>query len=68
MKIALVHDDLIQFGGAEKILLALRQIWPEAPIFTSVVSPAWREICAKQKIKVVTSFMQNFPKVTDWYR
>lgn len=34
MKIALVHDYLIQDGGAERVLLALHELYPEAPIFT----------------------------------
>ncbi len=34
MKIALVHDFLIQFGGAERVLLALHRIFPDAPIYT----------------------------------
>jgi len=34
MKVALVHDFLTQYGGAEKVLLALHEIWPEAPVFT----------------------------------
>ncbi len=33
MKIALVHDYLAQDGGAERVLRALHEIWPEAPIF-----------------------------------
>ncbi|MEJ2441750.1 MAG: glycosyltransferase [Patescibacteria group bacterium] len=32
MKIALVHDYLNEFGGAERVLLALSEIWPKAPI------------------------------------
>ncbi len=34
MKIALVHDYLAQDGGAERVLLSLHRMWPEAPIFT----------------------------------
>lgn len=34
MKIALIHDYLAQDGGAERVLLALHRMWPEAPIFT----------------------------------
>jgi glycosyltransferase involved in cell wall biosynthesis len=34
MKVALVHDYLIQDGGAERVLLALHELYPEAPIFT----------------------------------
>ncbi|MEJ2347697.1 MAG: hypothetical protein P8Y17_00655 [Patescibacteria group bacterium] len=30
MKIALVHDYLNEFGGAERVLLALSEIWPRA--------------------------------------
>lgn len=35
MKVALVHDYLGEFGGAERVLLALSEIWPEAPIYTA---------------------------------
>lgn len=33
MKVALVHDYLSQDGGAERVLKAFHEIWPEAPIF-----------------------------------
>ena len=33
MRIALVHDYLYQDGGAEQVLRAFHEIWPEAPIF-----------------------------------
>jgi len=36
MKVAIVHDFLIQDGGAERVLRALHEIWPEAPIFVLV--------------------------------
>ena len=34
MKIALVHDHLNQLGGAERVVLSFKNIWPKAPIFT----------------------------------
>jgi len=34
MKVALVHDYLNQFGGAERVLIALTEMFPEAPIYT----------------------------------
>jgi len=34
MKVALAHDFLIRWGGAEKVLFDLHKIFPEAPIFT----------------------------------
>src|SRR3990170_1096937 len=38
MKVALVHDYLKDFGGAERVLLALSEIYPEAPIYTAFYS------------------------------
>lgn len=38
-KVALVHDYLVQFGGAEKTLEALAELYPEAPIYTSIYKP-----------------------------
>lgn len=37
MKIALVHDYLIEAGGAERVLLVLSEMYPEAPIYTALV-------------------------------
>jgi len=36
MKIALVHDYLVQYGGAERVLEAFTEIFPKAPIYTMV--------------------------------
>lgn len=34
--VAIVHDYLNQPGGAERVVLAMSQIWPDAPIYTSL--------------------------------
>jgi len=34
MKVALIHDYLIRFGGAERVLLELAKMFPDAPIYT----------------------------------
>ncbi|MCL5113904.1 MAG: glycosyltransferase [Patescibacteria group bacterium] len=39
MKVALVHDYIKEYGGAERVLESLHEIWPDAPIFTSVYLP-----------------------------
>ncbi len=39
MKVALVHDYLVQDGGAERVLLALHELFPAAPIFTLFHDP-----------------------------
>jgi len=35
MKVALVHDYLREFGGAERVLNVLTEMYPEAPIYTA---------------------------------
>jgi len=39
MKIALIYDRVNKFGGAERVLLALHQLWPNAPLYTAVYNP-----------------------------
>ncbi|MCA9372190.1 glycosyltransferase [Candidatus Woesebacteria bacterium] len=39
MKIALVHDQLQEFGGAERVLVALKKIYPQADVYTSFYNP-----------------------------
>lgn len=36
MKIALVHDYLIEAGGAERVLMELSRLYPEAPIYVAL--------------------------------
>jgi len=39
MRIALVHDYIKEFGGAESVLETLSDIYPDADIYTSIYSP-----------------------------
>lgn len=39
MKVALVHDFLKEYGGAERVLEVLHEIYPAAPIYTAFVDP-----------------------------
>ncbi len=61
LKIALVHDFLVDFGGAERVLRALTEMFPDAPIYSLLYdkekAPEW----LKSK-KIHTSFLQKFPK------
>lgn len=36
MKIALVHDFLVSYGGAERVFQAIAELYPETPIYTLV--------------------------------
>lgn len=60
-KIALVHDYLSEFGGGERVLLALSEMFPQAPIYTAFYrkgSPAWKRFKDK---KIVVSWVHNVP-------
>lgn len=62
MKVALVHDDLVQWGGAERVLLGLCEIFPGAPIYTSLYDST--DITLKRNFgsrKIITSFLQKIP-------
>jgi glycosyltransferase involved in cell wall biosynthesis len=64
VKIAITHDYLRDYRGGERVLEALHETWPDAPIYTSIYDPGkmqdqgW-DPSSKQ---VRLSFMQSF-----WY-
>lgn len=67
MKIAIVHDYLNQMGGAEKVVEVFHDMFPAAPIFTSVYVPD--NVSKKlQGADVRTSFMQKLPLVRKFSR
>lgn len=67
MKIALVHDYLVQYGGAERVLEAFTEIWPYAPIYTLLYDrDAMRGKFAAKHIK--TSFLQGWPLARHHHR
>ncbi len=61
MKLAIVFDDLIQHGGAERVLEEISDIFPDAPIYTSLASKEWLEKFSKKGRVAKTSFLQKFP-------
>lgn len=66
-KIALVHDDFCQQGGAESLFASIAQVFPEAPIYTSLAN--WKKLPVSiQKDRVKTSFMQKIPGATRFYK
>jgi glycosyltransferase involved in cell wall biosynthesis len=60
VRIAIVHDDLTQRGGAERVVEAMHSIWPSAPIYTSVYD-AKNTFSTFTKCEVCTSYMQKIP-------
>lgn len=66
MKIALVHDYLVQNGGAERVLQCLTEIWPDAPIYTILYN---NKKFPKFKNKDIrTSFLQKIPFAKKYHR
>ncbi len=62
MRVAIVHDDLVQWGGAERVLEGLCEIYPDAPIYTSVYDENHTELKKRfGKKKIITSFLQKIP-------
>ena len=59
MRIALVHDYLIQDGGAERVLQTFHEVWPDAPVF--VLLHDRRKMPAFNDWDVRPSFLQNLP-------
>lgn len=67
MKIAIVHDYLNQYGGAERTLDALHEAFPDAPIFTSIFLPEQFPSHFSQW-DVRTSFMQGLPFLRNHFK
>jgi glycosyltransferase involved in cell wall biosynthesis len=61
LKIAIVHDFLVQYGGAEKVLEAIAEMFPEAPIYTLLYNK--EKMHGKFEGKDIRpSYLQKFPK------
>jgi glycosyltransferase involved in cell wall biosynthesis len=61
MKIALVCDDLVQHGGHEKVILDICRIFPRAPLYTTLATKKWQEICREEGIELKTTSLQKIP-------
>lgn len=69
MKVVIVHDDLVQWGGAERVLQAITEVFPEAPIYTSLFNnkhPILNKYFKDKKI--ITSFIQKIPGWKIFYK
>lgn len=67
MRVALVHDYLNQYGGAERVLEAFCQIFPQAPIYTLLYDKektGW----AFEARRIRTSFLQKIPLLKSHHR
>lgn len=60
MRVAIVHDWLNQIGGAESVLEVLKEMYPQAPIYTSIY---WPRAMPMQYggWEIHTSWLDNLP-------
>lgn len=61
MKVALVHDYLKEYGGAERVLEALAEAFPDAPIYTAFYKEDSDAYIRFKHKKIVSSWVQNIP-------
>jgi glycosyltransferase involved in cell wall biosynthesis len=68
-KVALVHDYLVQDGGAERVLAVLQEMFPKAPTFVLFYDPT-QSHASFQNRSIKTSFLNRWPfarKNYQWY-
>lgn len=67
MRVALVHDFLTQRGGAERVVLSLCRLFPDAPLYTSVYDPGgtYPEFAG---VDVRPSWLQRLPHRANAFR
>lgn len=66
MKVALVHDYIKEYGGAERVLEALCEIYPDAPIYTAFCSKnstAYEHFKDRKIIQSFAHYIPFFPKL-----
>lgn len=65
-RVAIVHDWLVTYGGAERVVEAFLEMYPEADIYTLVYDKEkMGKVFRPEKVK--TTFIQKFPKATKLY-
>lgn len=64
-RIAIVCDFLTTMGGAENVVLAMHEAFPDAPVYTALYAPD--KMPAFRKVDVRTSRLQRLPKLLRRY-
>lgn len=68
MKIAIIHDWLVTYAGAERVLEQILQLYPEADLFSTVDFIPKNERDFILNKPVTTTFIQKLPKAKTKYR
>ena len=67
LKTAIIHDWLTTFGGAEKVLESIYELFP-SPIYTLVKDEEVLKGSILEEAEIHTSFIQKLPKAKTKYR
>ncbi len=68
MKIAIVHDWLVTYAGAERVLAALCETWPEADLFAVIDFLSDEDRARLGGKRATTTFIQQLPKARSAYQ
>lgn len=68
MRVAIVHDWLTTYAGAEKVLEQMLQVFPEADVFSLVDFLSEKDRGFLRNKQVTTSFIQKLPMARSKYR
>lgn len=66
-RVALVHDNFAQMGGAEKVAETLYRLLPEADLY-STLAVRERLSAELQRAEIRTTWMQRLPRLQNYYR
>lgn len=66
-KVVILHDWLVGFRGGERMLEAICEIYPEAPIYTLFYKPGTTSPLIENR-RIHTSFLNKIPGIYDSYR
>jgi len=68
LRIAIVHDWLVTYGGAERVLEQLLLLFPQADLFTLCDFLPAADRGFLQGRTITTSVIQKLPRAGNWYR
>lgn len=58
LKIALVHDHLLEFGGAERVFVALKKVFPSADLYTAFID--------RDRLGIHNKHLEDWKITTSW--
>jgi glycosyltransferase involved in cell wall biosynthesis len=67
MNVAIVHDFFCNLGGSDQVAATLHELYPEAPVYTLLVSSRNRQEPLLEGMELRPSFIQRLPLARRWH-